>query len=144
MEPIDRSSRAASGTRAATRTADEPCVVVVAEDEPDLRAALTELLEEAGYLVIPVATVARLHAVLATLTPSALVLDFHLPDGTTAEVIRALAARSAARNVILVSASTAAVAAAHDMGVPLISKPFELDVFLEAVARASGRSQTAA
>ncbi len=125
--------------RAATRGADDPCVVVLAEDEEDLRAAIAEILEDAGYLVVPVATVARLRAVLASLAPSAFVLDFHLDDGTTEDVITDLAARSAAANVLLVSASTAAAAAARDAGGRLLEKPFELEELVAEVDRAAGR-----
>lgn len=129
--------------RPATR-AEDPRVVVLAEDEDDLCEAILQILEDAGYLVVPVATVARLRAVLESLAPSALVLDFHLKDGTTAELIGELAGRAAAPNVLLLSASTAAAATARRTGVVLLTKPFDIDALVAAVDRASGRSPVVA
>src|SRR5690606_24448521 len=52
VERKEPRSRAASGVRVASRVSEDPCVVVLAEDEEDLRIAIADILEDAGYLVV--------------------------------------------------------------------------------------------
>jgi DNA-binding NarL/FixJ family response regulator len=56
--------------------------VLIIDDDPGFRAALTELLAERGYrLVGQAGSMSEGAALVAALAPEAVVCDVHLPDG---------------------------------------------------------------
>lgn len=107
-----------------------PIVVVLAEDEQDLREAITELLEDAGARVTAVEDVVSLRAVLARVTPDVLLTDFHLSDGTVEEFLSELVAEQRLERIHVLSASPSARSAAERLGVHFLAKPFDLDALL--------------
>ena len=81
--------------------------LLVCEDDPDIAAILRRTLEEDGFAVDVVTTVADAIAALSVLNPyRALVLDLVLPDGDGVHLIQALRALPATRDlpIIVVSA----------------------------------------
>ncbi|MBI2392558.1 MAG: hypothetical protein HYV09_23440 [Deltaproteobacteria bacterium] len=115
--------------------------MVLAEDEDDLREVLAEVLAEAGMRVIAVRDVASLRTVLAGVTPHVLLTDFHLGSTTVEDVLSDVVAEARVEHVHVLSASPLARIAAVRLGLPFMSKPFDLDEF---VALACGDSRTTA
>jgi len=86
------SGRAGASDRAA-RASDPPRRVVVVDDHPLWRDALSRDLDAAGLPVVGTAgSVAQALRVVAATRPDIVVLDLSLPDGSGVEVIRALLA----------------------------------------------------
>jgi two-component system, response regulator PdtaR len=111
-------------------------LVVVAEDEDDIREAVVLTLLEAGYRVIDVASVEDLARVLATEKPVIALLDLHLRGGTSEPIVAELVARETPPAILLISASTEAERLAEHHKVALLPKPFDLDTLLGHVERA--------
>ena len=66
-------------------------LILFVEDEPHLQRVLTRVLEESGYRVQAVGTVAAAVAAALAERPAVLVLDVNLPDGTGWGMLRQLA-----------------------------------------------------
>nr|WP_051054481.1 response regulator transcription factor [Frankia sp. QA3] len=88
-----------------------PARVVVVDDHPLWREALSRDLDQAGFVVVGTAgSVAQALRVVAATRPGLVVLDLTLPDGSGVEVIRALLGPAAVADgftgaVLVVSAS---------------------------------------
>lgn len=113
-------------------------VVLVAEDDRDLRETLGEALEHAGYEVVTVANGAEALERLQRLPrPCLIILDLNMPvmDGWTflAERNRAPGLRSVP--VIVVSAQTGVEGKVLDAGASYMQKPVQLKHLLAAVAQ---------
>jgi DNA-binding NarL/FixJ family response regulator len=79
--------------------------VLIIDDHAPCRAAVGELLERRGLVVVAEADGAQAGLVAAeALAPDAVVLDIHLPDGNGIDVCRALTETNPALIVLLVSA----------------------------------------
>jgi two-component system phosphate regulon response regulator PhoB len=74
-------------------------VVLVVEDEPDLRALLAHHLEGAGHVVQEAGSIGEAGRLLAAHTPDLLVLDRMLPDGSGLDLCRALRRQPATRDL---------------------------------------------
>src|SRR3954447_2329916 len=83
----------------------QPQRVLIIDDHASLRAALRELLERRGFMVVAEAGGAKagLEAA-AAVAPDAVVLDIELPDGNGIDVCRALTRANPGLVVLLVSA----------------------------------------
>lgn len=125
-----------SGTRLSLRAAGSSPLVILAEDEHDLRAVLEEVLRAEGYTVIAVDDAEALERAVERFPACALIADLHLGPSTSEAAIRELVARGQAGAVILCSASTTAINVAARHGVQLVAKPFDLDALLRSVRRA--------
>lgn len=112
-------------------------LVVVAEDEDDLREALAEAIVDAGFDVIAVADVPNLERVLDTHRPDVLLADFQLFDQTTEAVVTLVATRRMVPRVAIVSAAPAARVVAERLAVQHIAKPFDLGHVLNLIADVS-------
>ena len=66
---------------------ERPLLVVVAEDNDDMRELLVLALGGAGFVAHGVASLADARVLLADVHPDVLVADYSLPDGTGAEVL---------------------------------------------------------
>jgi DNA-binding response OmpR family regulator len=121
--------RGESGVRQ-VHASGAPIVVVLVEDEEDLRQAMTEILEDAGVRVTAVGDVVSLRAVFERLTPDILLTDFHLPDGTVEEFLSELLAQQRLERIHILSASPNARAVAARLGVKFLAKPFDLEALL--------------
>jgi DNA-binding response OmpR family regulator len=80
--------------------------VLVVEDEPAIRDAVTVALEQERYQVEAVATAAEALARTRASAPDVLVLDVMLPDGSGIDVCRRLRAESDVPIIMLTARST--------------------------------------
>ncbi|HYQ47286.1 MAG TPA: response regulator [Polyangiaceae bacterium] len=112
--------------------------VVLAEDDGAMREMLATVLGEAGYQVTTVNDGAELHRLLHE-PPGArfdlIVTDVNMPGASGLDVIDRLRQHGDNTPVILVTAfpQTDIRARAHDLGLRLLAKPFELDTLRAAV-----------
>lgn len=129
----------ADATDGATRPTAEGHLIVYVEDEP-LNAALVEsvigLLPGRRLLVAP--TVADAVRLLAVESPSLVLLDLNLPDGSGLDVLRVVRAdpRLSGVPVYMLSADATeeSTRQARDLGATrFITKPFDLGEFLSLV-----------
>jgi CheY-like chemotaxis protein len=123
--------------------------VLVVDDDVGIREMLRCALEVGGYAVHKASDgVMALDAMRASVEPLVVLLDLNMPRLTGEGVLaamahdRALAERHAC---ILMTAdagclSTACVSLLSALGVPLLSKPFDLDALLEMVGEAARRN----
>lgn len=105
-------------------------MVLVVEDDDDLRELFVELLELGGWRAAGAATVGQARRRLAASRPDLLVLDFQLGGETSEPLLAELASMSCAPAALLVSASPAARDVATTYGVPLVAKPFDAEELL--------------
>jgi len=129
---------------------------LVVEDDPDLRALLHELLEDAGYRPTMEASDGwqALAVLRRSLRPLVVLLDLGLPRLDGAGLLRHMAGAARRRRrghrgrprhaYVLVTASYEAappelVARVGAWQIPVVRKPFDLDELLAVVAQAAGR-----
>ncbi|MEO7076064.1 MAG: response regulator [Ktedonobacterales bacterium] len=124
-----------------------PPVLVVDDDEPT-RQAERMLLEDAGYVVFEAADgIAALELLRQRGEPCVVVLDMVMPRLDGAGVIRAVALDRKLRRrtaIILLTARRLSLQLALSrmltaLATPVILKPFDIDMLLEAVALAHQR-----
>jgi CheY-like chemotaxis protein len=122
--------------------------VLVVDDEPDVRSLLREVLQEEGYGVLEATNGVEALAVLRdSARPLVTVLDHIMPELSGGDVLTvvALDQQLAARHAfILATAEQATIPAtvaafARQHGVPLVSKPFDLERLLILVAGLAAR-----
>ena len=138
-------------THAATRThADEPAeeaaaagdsaLILVVDDDADIRRVLVDSLDALGYRVLEAQDgPAGLHALDAA--PDLMILDFAMPGMNGAEVARAARERRPDLPIVFASgyADTAAIDAAIGDGGVVLRKPFRIHDLQAVVAEALSR-----
>ena len=116
--------------------------IVVAEDDPEMRALLAAALRRDGYEVIEVSDGAQLweylHAVMHradVAAPDLLVSDVRMPGQSGLEVLAALRRAEVGLPVVLITAFGDAEAhdAAFELGAAMLDKPFDLDTLRRTV-----------
>ena len=105
--------------------------VVVVEDDGDIAALLTDILEAEGYASIAVSDAAGLDAQLDP-RPDLVVLDLRLSRGGAEPVVSALRAHGMSDvPILLLSAASDLPERARALGITsYLAKPFELDEFV--------------
>jgi DNA-binding response OmpR family regulator len=126
-----------------TLAAVGPASVLVAEDDPAIRALLVEALEEAGFRVSPVRDgFAALNEVRRS-APDVVVLDLGLPLLDGQEFLDAWRTIEPSLDVpiLVLSARSELPPLLASVGVQgHITKPFDIDVVVEAVRRLATRA----
>jgi two-component system response regulator MprA len=118
--------------------------ILIAEDDPELRAVLGRGLREEGFRAETVASGAELLVRTTEDAPDALVIDIGLPDADGRDVCQALRARGVQTPVLFLTARDALpdrIAGFDAGGDDYVSKPFafaELVARLQALLRRSG------
>jgi DNA-binding response OmpR family regulator len=117
-----------------------PALVLVAEDDPDLRALVEVVLQSAGYRAVTVASGAAALETATTELPCLMVLDVMMPGLSGLEVCRAVRARASTAGcpILLMSSHTAPddVAAGLAAGADdYLPKPFSPTELLRRVRR---------
>jgi DNA-binding response OmpR family regulator len=118
--------------------------IMIVEDDDTLVDAITRNLSARGYTVRHAGTVAAALALLQEATPSLVLLDIDLPDGSGWEVLRGLRlAGHEAVAVIAMSALRPNERLARELNcMGVLEKPFPIDSLLRLVTDAVGRPDT--
>lgn len=130
--PLCQSSRPAPATGQST-TPLTYSVVVLAEDDPVLRRALSDFLAGEGFLVREAADLQTLRDVLLEESNATLVLDMHLGADDVRSVLGELAHKENRPNIVLMSSSVAAARVAREHRLQLLAKPFDLEALVQAL-----------
>jgi CheY-like chemotaxis protein len=112
--------------------------ILVIDDDPGTREALTEILVRAGYCVSAWADDEPLRVSALDRPYRVAVVDYHLPTGDGLQVAARLRHLQPDCRVILTSSEFPAaseLSSAADMVDRFLAKPFSKDVILEAVAQ---------
>ena len=104
--------------------------ILIVDDDPFVRSALTEALRIWDYESFEAATVAQARQVLATEEPRVVLLDIELPDGSGLDILTAIKSENPETVVIMITGNVdvpntiaALRGGAHDF----ISKPIRLE-----------------
>lgn len=110
--------------------------MIVVEDDGDIAALLTDILDAEGYASVAVADSAALEDELDR-RPDLVVLDLRLTRGGADHILTALRARGMSDvPVLLLSAATDLPQRARELGVAeYLAKPFELEEFIVVIRR---------
>lgn len=108
--------------------------IVVADDEEPIRSLVTEVLEEAGYLVHAVGDGASALAAIRASQPDLALLDVAMPVMMGDEALRRLRADGLQIPVIIMTASTNPQRFLQDGATAVLAKPFDLDTLLALIA----------
>jgi two-component system phosphate regulon response regulator PhoB len=123
LRPAGSAPRGASYTPAMTSTSG---VVLVVDDDPDIRSALRDVLGDNGFLVTEAGTGRRAWELLAQHDPDVILLDLNLPDVSGLDVLIELT-RTGTTPVIVLSGRTGEAdrVVGLDLGADdYITKPF--------------------
>ncbi len=116
----------------------EALPILVVEDDPSLREALTDTLEMAGYSAVSAANAEQALLCLDRSNPGLILTDVQMPGMDGHALLRALKVRRPEIPVILMTAYgqiDRAVQAMRDGAADYLPKPFEPDRLLATVAR---------
>lgn len=105
-------------------------LILVVDDDPQVRATIVRALEELGYRTgEAIDGEAALAALRAAERPNLVILDYVMPGMDGAEVARAIAAVDPDLPIVFSTGHAAlrALRAAAGEDVPVLSKPFTLD-----------------
>lgn len=113
-------------------------LIVIVEDDPAVRGALTFLLELDGYDVEGFASAEALLARTLPARTRCLVLDQRLPGISGLDALRALRARRVTAPAVLITSNPqrALVEAAAQAGVAIVEKPLLGEALLRDIQRA--------
>jgi len=113
--------------------------IVVADDDPEMRAVLRDFLSGTGYGVVEASGGGELLELLARVTASAIILDKEMPGWSGLDLLPPLRNRHPEVPVIVITAfgGPSTREAAERLGaVAYIEKPFKLSDLLAVVRRA--------
>jgi DNA-binding response OmpR family regulator len=113
---------------------DQPTVLVV-DDDFEIRALISELLEEAGYAVLEAACGQEALRLASAQVPAVVVVDHRLPDLSGLEVVQRLRAHSSSRHipVMLMSGFAHRLVGRTHGADRIMSKPFDITDLLQQV-----------
>jgi CheY-like chemotaxis protein len=126
---------------AATKDPDSPAgpdVVLVVDDDYDIREALSDVLASEGYSVLTAADGGEaLDQLRGGIRPAVMLLDLMMPRMSGMDVIDALRKDESLSHIPVVVCSANRGYGPDDLGVhDVLRKPVSVDELLEAVARA--------
>ncbi|HEX2195336.1 MAG TPA: diguanylate cyclase [Actinomycetota bacterium] len=126
---------------ALARTKDKPLVLVV-DDDPDLRALANVQLDHGGFDVIQAASGQEALALASTHSPDVILLDIMMPGMDGSEVLSALSGDPVTKDIPVVFVSALAspedkVKGLEDGAVDYITKPLEAREFVARVGVAA-------
>lgn len=117
----------------------ESPTIVVADDDPEMRAVLRDFLSRTGYGVVEASGGGELLDLLARVTAAAIILDKEMPGRSGLDLLPPLRSRHPEIPVIIITAfggPSTREAAARLGAVDYIEKPFKLSDLLAVVRRA--------
>jgi two-component system, NtrC family, response regulator AtoC len=112
--------------------------ILILDDDPLIRAVVTERLERRGFEPVAAASLAEARRLAASASPDAALLDVKLPDGEGTEILQELVAGDDVPCVMMTAHGTieSAVAALRLGALDYLEKPFSIDR-VEATLRAA-------
>lgn len=117
-------------------------VVLVVEDDDDIREVVCELLADEGYEVLCVASVEEARGVIGSTPPDVMLLDLNIKGAEErgTDLLASLdGERLSGPPTILISAARDAPEVARTYGIMHLRKPFDLEQLLEALKTAIER-----
>jgi two-component system OmpR family response regulator len=108
----------------------------VLEDDPDIAALEADILRNLGFSVVICSRIVELGDLMALALPHLLVVDVMLPDGDGGDITELLRDAWPGIPVVFVSAASRERLAALVPYGPVVSKPFDIEDFGEAVLEA--------
>lgn len=112
-------------------------LILVVEDDPGIRSLARDLLTDEGYEVQTAESGKQALAVVAGSHPSLILVDLTMPEMDGRTLIATLREQYGDVPVVLVSGAQDIHETAERIGaVGVIEKPFDIDLFVEAVRRA--------
>ena len=121
--------------------------ILLAEDDPSVRSALTDALESDGYTVVPAADGAEALALCAASRPDLLLLDIMMPKRSGYEVCTELRRTDPLLPILFLTAKATEADAVLGLGLgadDYIAKPFGLSELLARVRAALRRASASA
>jgi CheY-like chemotaxis protein len=109
-------------------------VILLIEDDADIRSSVAEFLESEGYSVVEAGSAARALELLRTSRPDAIILDYALPGASDgADFLVQKAKIAAVASVPVVITSGYALPSEMEGAAAVLPKPFDVDRLLELV-----------
>ncbi len=111
-------------------------VILVIDDEKEIRALLTRFLGRKGYSVLSAGTLGDGRRILDQNNPNMIFLDVNLPDGNGLEELQHLMPAHPSSKVIMMSAfdhQEARQEALESGAIDFLSKPFNMARLLEVI-----------
>jgi DNA-binding response OmpR family regulator len=108
------------------------CILIV-EDDPTVSAALRGLLADEAIATLSATSLREARNFVRTRNVIGVLLDYTLPDGTAADLLRDLTNAEYPPGVVIASAHPDAQRIAKQFSIECIRKPLDLDVVLAAV-----------
>lgn len=107
--------------------------IVVADDEPNIRALVTDILEEAGYTVEVFGDGLSALAAIQANPPAVALFDVAMPVMTGDEALRQLRAGGIAVPIVVMTAGTNPQRFLQLGAAAVLPKPFELEELLAVI-----------
>lgn len=116
-------------------------LILVVDDEPDVRAFLTKVLEKNGYRVVTANDGRHALAVAEQEPPDLIVLDLQMPEQTGTDFYRHLLKKDELRGIpVIVVSGIAGRHLAVSRPYAVFDKPIDPDEFVATVERALGEA----
>jgi two-component system OmpR family response regulator len=110
----------------------------VLEDDPSIAALEADLLRDLGFSVVTCTRIVELGDLMELALPHLLVVDVMLPDGDGGNITELLRSLWPGIPVVFVSAAVRdRLTGLRDLG-PVVTKPFDIATFRQAVIEALG------
>jgi len=117
--------------------------ILVVDDDPSIRAAVSEILEFEGYTVETAANGQEALTLIEQRHPWLVILDMRMPVLDGWDVARALKARGSDLRILVMTAARDARRWAEEIGAAgYLAKPFDLADLINAVERLARKSNS--
>jgi CheY-like chemotaxis protein len=114
----------------------ESCDVLVVDDDPYIRATVSAILEDSGYVVATAENALEAAHAIARTPPKVVLLDIRMPGLDGPQLARDLRARNVQSKILVMTAARNAQRYAQELQAEgYIEKPFEIDDLKAAVER---------
>lgn len=110
-------------------------LVLVVDDDPDIRDSLEDILRADGYEAAVAGSGAEALRILSECRVGLVLLDFMMPVMDGREVVEEMRRRRIDVPVILLSAGREITRLSDELDIPALRKPFELEELLREVRR---------
>ncbi len=151
IQPLESEGAARLFERDEVRDVADVNVVLLVEDDDNVRAFLHSTLESAGYLVVDTSDGAHVHELAAGMLPSAIILDTHVPGVSVWELLNDVKSDAETRTIPVIvctgdhdSEPVAKDGAGSTSTVHRLSKPIQPDALLTAIQDALASAEITA